>query len=789
MSSLDLGKIKFLWRGAWNQASSYIANDVVAHNSGVWICTQPFSAGVGSECAPGKRDRTSVYGKTLDPAETIIYNVTVQSNGIANFFYIDGVITPAITLYPNVRYRFYQRDQSNTAHRFALSSIANGIFAVGGTEYTTGVTYSGTAGVDGVLDVVLQSSAPTTLYYFSAQDTNYGNGSVGRVLLGTGWKGWQYWDQVTSGFTFKNTWSSATTYYANDIVEYQGTTYLALADNLNKFPVSPGNNHVWVTMAQGDRKTDHNSVAHFMNKGPLDWPYPHSNFNNPIAAHAIKWISRSGRVYHHGPGLTWSHGLASSNNVSNSINIGQPQEVCFNFFDWWASRDNGGSGRMTTPDGMPPKCIQIEHGYDCAYFLFNNGELWSTGSNGNSELGDGTTSNSTTGPRRVINLSNVKIVKVSVAYNLVDATRHVLALDEYGYVWSWGYNAYGQLGLGHAVNMHTPQRIPRGYFNGERITDIAAIGSSTGASYARTSSDYLYSWGLNNVNQLGDNTTTNRYRPVKMLNWDPIVNNGIRKWQVAGSTSNTSFMILDGNGYLWGCGDDQFGHMANSGVLANRTQLTKSTTSPGGTIVDFWTVYSVQTWKLTFIRTTTGTTWVCGLGSTTSYVNGLNASVSTISPPQLIPTTTGITNLKEVYMHGNTGNAYKTIHFLTDAGKVYAQGNGTNGEIGNMNVSQGSNQFDETGVTYYPVLQVLPPSTRIKQIIVGGWTGTGSGATSYNVHGVFYMTDSGQIFANGRQRITTSGRINYVNTAFLMYSQSPGEDSTVPTIVNLAYAR
>ena len=37
---------------------------------------------------------------------------------------------------------------------------------------------------------------------------------------------------------------------------------------------------------------------------------------------------------------------------------------------------------------------------------------------------------------------------------------HVLALDENGGVWSWGFNANGQLGMGNTSNQPVPALVP-----------------------------------------------------------------------------------------------------------------------------------------------------------------------------------------------------------------------------------------------------------------------------------------------------------------------------------------
>ena len=49
--------------------------------------------------------------------------------------------------------------------------------------------------------------------------------------------------------------------------------------------------------------------------------------------------------------------------------------------------------------------------------------------------------------------------------------------------------------------------------------------------YARTSEDNIYGWGRNNVGQLGDTTTTDRYRPIKMQGFNASDNGGIAVWQ------------------------------------------------------------------------------------------------------------------------------------------------------------------------------------------------------------------------------------------------------------------
>ena len=149
MSTLDLGKIKQLWRGTWSGSASYLPNDIVAYNGAVWICTQGHTVGASTEFSPGKRDRTNLLPKTVDPAEIITFNVTVATVNSVNYFFIDGRQTPTLTLNANVHYKFYQKDASNVSHRFALSLTPDGIFGTNGAEFVNSNTtytyqYSGT---------------------------------------------------------------------------------------------------------------------------------------------------------------------------------------------------------------------------------------------------------------------------------------------------------------------------------------------------------------------------------------------------------------------------------------------------------------------------------------------------------------------------------------------------------------------------------------------------------------------------------------------------------------------
>ena len=84
---------------------------------------------------------------------------------IRDRFYIDGVVSPTLSLAEGSTFRFDQSDSSNSSHPLRFSSTPNGTHA-GGSEYTTGVTTSGTAGQAGAyVQITVANSAPTLYYY------------------------------------------------------------------------------------------------------------------------------------------------------------------------------------------------------------------------------------------------------------------------------------------------------------------------------------------------------------------------------------------------------------------------------------------------------------------------------------------------------------------------------------------------------------------------------------------------------------------------------------------------
>ena len=90
-----------------------------------------------------------------------------------------GVANKALTLNAGT-YVFDQTESTNATHPLRISTTADGTHG-GGSEYTTGVTVTGTPGTDGKTTIVINAQTPTTLYYYCSSHAGMG-GQINIVL-------------------------------------------------------------------------------------------------------------------------------------------------------------------------------------------------------------------------------------------------------------------------------------------------------------------------------------------------------------------------------------------------------------------------------------------------------------------------------------------------------------------------------------------------------------------------------------------------------------------------------
>ena len=111
-------------------------------------------------------------GLTGDQFTAQTYTISVPG-GTGGGFWVNGVSRDTLYLIRGQKYVFDQSASTNNNHPIRLSTTSNGTHA-GGSQYTTGWTYTGTAGTNGEGVFIVPFDAPSTLYYYCPNHSGMG---------------------------------------------------------------------------------------------------------------------------------------------------------------------------------------------------------------------------------------------------------------------------------------------------------------------------------------------------------------------------------------------------------------------------------------------------------------------------------------------------------------------------------------------------------------------------------------------------------------------------------------
>jgi alpha-tubulin suppressor-like RCC1 family protein/uncharacterized protein YkwD len=125
-------------------------------------------------------------------------------------------------------------------------------------------------------------------------------------------------------------------------------------------------------------------------------------------------------------------------------------------------------------------------------------------------------------------------------------------------VWAWGLNNLGQLGDGTTTNQLTPVQL-------KNPTGVVAVAGGGYHSLALTGDGTVFAWGNNEHGQLGDGTNSNRSTPVQVAKLGEVV-------AVAAGGNHSLALTRDGTVFAWG--------LNNQGQLGDGTRTDQSSPVP-----------------------------------------------------------------------------------------------------------------------------------------------------------------------------------------------------------------
>ena len=254
----------------------------------------------------------------------------------------------------------------------------------------------------------------------------------------------------------------------------------------------------------------------------------------------------------------------------------------------WGDNRNGQLGDGTTTNSSTPKditshfylgvgetIITISSGYAHSLAITSEGRVFTWGFNIYGQLGDGTTENSST-PKDITNQFGLGVGETIISINLGDM--HSSALTSIGRVFTWGDNNMRQLGDGTYIDSSTPVEITSQFsLNIEETIKSVSLGRYHSSSI--TSEGRIFTWGFNMKGQLGDGTTENSSTPIDITSQFDL---GVGETIISINLGEMHSSVITSEGRIFTWGQNDSGQLGNgtysSGVYDSNSSPIEITT-------------------------------------------------------------------------------------------------------------------------------------------------------------------------------------------------------------------
>jgi alpha-tubulin suppressor-like RCC1 family protein len=360
-------------------------------------------------------------------------------------------------------------------------------------------------------------------------------------------------------------------------------------------------------------------------------------------------------------------------NDAGNLNLYVTDATEQNLLVWGASSGTNGAPNRSTPvttfaGGNNWK--QVSAGQDHTAAIKTDGTLWVWGVKNEGRLGINDAGTGTVNNPVTTFAGGTDWKSVSGGF------RNTAAIKTDGSLWIWGANGSGQLGDNTTTQRNTPVTTFAGGTNWKQV-------SSGYAHMAAIKTDgSLWTWGRNNIGQIGINNTANRSIPVTTFA-------GGNDWKsVTCGEYHTAAIKTDGSLWTWGFGD--FGRLGTNNTTSRSIPVT---TFVGG---NNWKSVAAGNEHTAAIKTD---------GSLLTWGNGADGRLgdnTTTNRSTPVTTFAGGNNWKQVACRGNYTTAIKTD------GSLWIWGANGSGQLG-----------DNTIITKSTPVTTFAGGTNWKQISVG----------------------------------------------------------------------
>jgi len=330
--------------------------------------------------------------------------------------------------------------------------------------------------------------------------------------------------------------------------------------------------------------------------------------------------------------------------------------------------------------------VAVAAGSYHAVALKESGTVWAWGWNNHGQLGDdtGIPGNDSDTPVQVVGEGGTGTTLTGVVA-VAAGSYHAAALKESGTVWTWGFNYYGQLGVGthgSETDRDTPVQV-KGEEGIGTLTGVVAVTAGGSHTVALKADGTVWAWGRNDQGQLGVGThgsETDRDTPVQVKGEEGI---GTLTGVVAVAAGGNHTVALKADGTVWAWGDNFYGQLGDDNDVPGIDSDTPvQVVGEGGEGTLTGVVALAAGGSHTVALKADGTVWAWGkndhgqLGDNTG-VPGIDSDT-----PVRVKGEGGEGTLTGVVAVA-AGSSYTVA--LKDDGTVWAWGNNEHGQLGDGN--------------------------------------------------------------------------------------------------------